>query len=145
LLFLLKIESQDAKWCQLDPTQRRLQVMAGVKALLASLARETPLLILVEDLHWADAETIRVLQGLAAELAGLRIVLLGARRGRYSKEGGVAAHPPSHYVDRFSVDSAVFDDRAPAAPGGFWDRAEAFRSRKLRNARSRRPKESRAG
>ena len=25
---------------------------------------------------------------------------------------GVSAHPPSHYVDRFSVDSAVFDARA---------------------------------
>ena len=25
---------------------------------------------------------------------------------------GCCAHPPSHYVDRFSVDSAVFDDGA---------------------------------
>jgi len=25
---------------------------------------------------------------------------------------GVSQHPPSHYLDRFSVDSAVFDERA---------------------------------
>ena len=30
---------------------------------------------------------------------------------------GTSEHPPSHYVDRFSVDSVVFDRARPAAAG----------------------------
>jgi aminocarboxymuconate-semialdehyde decarboxylase len=33
---------------------------------------------------------------------------------RQSKARGAAEHPPSHYLDRFLVDSAVFDERALA-------------------------------
>jgi aminocarboxymuconate-semialdehyde decarboxylase len=31
---------------------------------------------------------------------------------RHPMTRGRSAHPPSHYLNRFSVDSAVFDDRA---------------------------------
>jgi len=48
--------------------------------LLQSLSRERPLLILLEDLHWADAGSISLLFHLSRRLAGSRILVVGTYR-----------------------------------------------------------------
>lgn len=48
----------------------------GLRSWLAGLCEETPLLILVDDLQWADVPSLRWLAYLAKRLHGLRIVLV---------------------------------------------------------------------
>lgn len=80
VLSLLDIESEDPRWRRLEPTERRNKVIDALKALAFNQARRTPLLILVEDVHWIDAETALIVRSIAAELAGRRILLLATQR-----------------------------------------------------------------
>ncbi len=59
--------------------QQRLQD-AVVEVLLA-LAATDPLLVVVDDVHWADEQTLRVLTRLAARSRDARVVIVAAFRG----------------------------------------------------------------
>jgi DNA-binding SARP family transcriptional activator len=48
--------------------------------LLGTVADEAPVAILLDDLHWADAESLQLLAGLAARLAGHRALLVTTAR-----------------------------------------------------------------
>jgi predicted ATPase/DNA-binding SARP family transcriptional activator len=61
-----------------SPLQSALfQQYAGV---LKTLAREVPLVLVVDDLQWADAGAISLLFHLGRQLAGNRILIIGAYR-----------------------------------------------------------------
>src|SRR3954451_14259157 len=49
-----------------------------------------PLLLVLEDLHWADAASLRLLQRLAAEIADAPLLVIGTAR---EVTGGLAALP----------------------------------------------------
>jgi DNA-binding CsgD family transcriptional regulator len=48
--------------------------------LLANIAEDAPLLIIVDDLHWADAPSLRLLEYLGRRLEGLPILVVGTAR-----------------------------------------------------------------
>jgi DNA-binding CsgD family transcriptional regulator len=55
-------------------------LLHGLGWLVAHLADEAPLLLVVDDAHWADAASLRALAYLARRLDGLRVgLLVGAR------------------------------------------------------------------
>src|SRR6266542_1353623 len=83
LLSLLDVPVDDPAWQTLAPTQRRQQTLDGVKRLLLREAREQPLLVLFEDLHWIDGETQALLDGLVDSLASARLLLLVNYRPEY--------------------------------------------------------------
>lgn len=76
LLALLELPVDDASWIALDPGQRRFRTLDAVVRLLRHEARVQPLLLLFEDLHWADAETQAVLDALVEGLAQTRLMLV---------------------------------------------------------------------
>ncbi|MEW6645429.1 MAG: adenylate/guanylate cyclase domain-containing protein [Pseudomonadota bacterium] len=80
VLSLLDIDSDDRAWRALEPTERRNRISAAIRALVLRQERMTPLVILVEDVHWIDAETRLVLQGMLAELNRARIMLILTQR-----------------------------------------------------------------
>lgn len=51
-----------------------------VTAVLGAVAHQSPLLLLIDDLQWADAASIGLLYHLGRNLAGCRILLVGAFR-----------------------------------------------------------------
>jgi len=55
-------------------------VCESVALCLADLAADRPLLIALDDLHWADEPSIRLLGFLARALTGSRVLLVGAYR-----------------------------------------------------------------
>ena len=64
------------------PVDAHLQIAAGVLSLLALAAEQEPLLLLVDDAHWLDAETARALAFVARRLEHDPVLLLfGAREG----------------------------------------------------------------
>jgi len=83
LLALLDVPVDDASWQTLDPGQRRQQTLDAVRRLLLREAREQPLLLIFEDLHWIDGETQALLDGLVESLGSARLLLLVNYRPEY--------------------------------------------------------------
>jgi class 3 adenylate cyclase/tetratricopeptide (TPR) repeat protein len=76
----------DRQWEALDPPQRHRSTLEAVKALLLAQARVQPLVLVVEDLHWIDAESQDVLDHLVRALSGSRMLLVVEYRPEYSNE-----------------------------------------------------------
>ena len=83
LLALLDVPVDDAAWQALDPAQRRQLTLHAVRLLLLREAREQPLLLIFEDLHWIDSETQALLDGLVDSLGSARLLLLVNYRPEY--------------------------------------------------------------
>jgi len=83
LLALLDAPVDDAAWARLDPGERRHRTLEALKGLLLREARAQPLLLVVEDLHWIDAETQALLDGLVASMGAERVLLVLAYRPEY--------------------------------------------------------------
>ena len=88
LLALLDIPVDDPVWQTLDPGQRRQRTRDAVKGLLLREAREQPLLLIFEDLHWIDGETQALLDSLVDSLASARLLLLVNYRPEYQHSWG---------------------------------------------------------
>jgi DNA-binding CsgD family transcriptional regulator len=58
----------------------QLALFESVRDFLASLSRTRPLVLVLEDLHWADQESLDLLRYLARHLDGRRILLLATYR-----------------------------------------------------------------
>jgi DNA-binding SARP family transcriptional activator len=58
----------------------RFRVYQAVLHLLRRSAEASPLLVIVDDLHWADVASLRLLVFLAREVPQLRVLLLGTYR-----------------------------------------------------------------
>jgi DNA-binding SARP family transcriptional activator len=58
----------------------RFQLNQAVAGLLRQLAEARPLLLVVDDLHWADVPSLSLLVFLAAELTEARLVVVGTYR-----------------------------------------------------------------
>ena len=65
---------------EISPETERYLLFQAVTALLRNLARETGLALLLEDLHWADRPSLLLLQHLARQLDGSKVLVLGTFR-----------------------------------------------------------------
>jgi class 3 adenylate cyclase/tetratricopeptide (TPR) repeat protein len=83
LLALLDVPAEDAHWQALDPAQRRQRTLDAVKRLLLRESQRQPVLLVFEDLHWIDAETQALLDGLVESLPTARVLLLANYRPEY--------------------------------------------------------------
>nr|WP_255670599.1 adenylate/guanylate cyclase domain-containing protein [Cognatishimia sp. F0-27] len=64
----------------LSPEARRNAIIGAVSEGFIALARQKPLLLLAEDLHWADEVTLAALERLACTLSGERLLLVATSR-----------------------------------------------------------------
>ena len=74
-----------------DPDTERHRLHVAVTNLLAAVSRETPLLLVVEDVHWADPATLQLLRHLVRAGADARLLLVLTSReddGDVSRELG---------------------------------------------------------
>jgi len=69
-------------WTEAGPVEDDVPyaTMHGLYWLVANLAAERPLVIAVDDAHWADAPSLRWLAHLAARIEALPVALLAAAR-----------------------------------------------------------------
>ena len=65
---LLGVPVENAQWHGLDPRQRRQHTLDAVRRLILRESQIQPLLLILEDLHWIDAETQAWLDGLVEPL-----------------------------------------------------------------------------
>src|SRR5215211_1938759 len=63
-----------------DPDSERHRLHTAVAGLLASVTRRHPMLLAIEDLHWADGPTLLLLRHLARSAGDARMLLLATFR-----------------------------------------------------------------
>jgi len=73
----------------LDPECERARLFESLTRCLEGLAQPRPLLLLLDDLHWAGAATLVWLEFLASRLANLPVLVIGT----YREEEAAREHP----------------------------------------------------
>lgn len=71
----------------LPPEQERRYLLRGVSEFVERAARVTPLLLIFEDLQWADESTLLLVQYLAQRLAQIPVLVVGTYRDTEVKPG----------------------------------------------------------
>ncbi len=71
----------------LPPEQERRHLLHGVVEFIERAARQTPLFLVFEDLHWVDEPTLALLQHLAQRLASISVLVVGTYRDTDLKPG----------------------------------------------------------
>jgi DNA-binding CsgD family transcriptional regulator len=87
-----------------DPDTERHRLHSVVVDLLAGASRRTPLLVMVEDAHWADAPTLLLLRHLARAAVDARLLVLATFR---DTEGDVPAELADTLADLRRADDVV--------------------------------------
>jgi class 3 adenylate cyclase len=107
LLALLDLPVDDPAWPTLAPAERRQRTLDAVKRLLLREAREQPLLVIFEDLHWVDGETQALLDGLVESLGSARLLLLVSYRPEYQHAWGGKTAYSQMRLDALPAESAA--------------------------------------
>ncbi len=81
----------------LPPEQVRFRAFDHITAFLRRAAEAHPLLLVIDDLHWADVPSLLLLEFVAREAAGVPLVILGTYR---DTELG-RQHPLSRTISEF--------------------------------------------
>lgn len=77
---LLGLEPDDRLAAQMAPEQVKRQIYLAARLLLEWRLRQGPLVLVVEDLHWADAASVELLGFMMDRLADRPVMLLVTRR-----------------------------------------------------------------
>src|SRR5262249_24645840 len=70
-----------------ESAHARFQLFDTVSGALRRLCADTPLLIVLDDLHWADATSLLLLRFVATELADACVLVLGTYRDVEMRQG----------------------------------------------------------
>jgi class 3 adenylate cyclase/predicted ATPase len=105
-LTLLDIPVEEASWQALDPPQRRQRTLEAMKRLVLRESQVQPLLLVVENLHWIDAETQAFLDSVIESLPTGRILLLVNYRPDYQHGWGSRTYYMQLRLDPLPRESA---------------------------------------
>jgi class 3 adenylate cyclase/tetratricopeptide (TPR) repeat protein len=115
ILSLLDLSNDDT-WRKLEPPERRNKTVEAIRALIFYQEHLTPLIILLEDVHWIDAETKFVLNNLIGSIDTTRILIVATQRpeGNWSSRAinRLALAPLADADGNQLLDSLLGDDRS---------------------------------
>jgi DNA-binding SARP family transcriptional activator len=87
----------------LPPSRQKSRLFEGVAQFIVCVSREQPLVIFLDDLHWADRPTLELLHYVARQAAGEKVLLVGAFRGEEVEED----HPLTRLLREMSKERAL--------------------------------------
>jgi DNA-binding CsgD family transcriptional regulator/tetratricopeptide (TPR) repeat protein len=64
----------------LEPEQARFRLFDSITTFLKNAAQSQPVMLVLDDLHWADKSSLLLLQFLARQLGGSRLLIVGCYR-----------------------------------------------------------------
>jgi len=116
---LLHVNPEDELWLRREPAERRSAIRRALKALLLRLAEDRPVVMVVEDLHWLDAETLGVLDALVESLGATRVLLIVTYRLEHEERWSAKSYFARRRLDPFdNAETAEFLDASlGSAPG----------------------------
>jgi predicted ATPase len=82
--YLLAVPPGDPAVVAMDPAARRTRIFHALRALTLRGAELRPLVLVFEDMHWADSSTHEYLDFLMDWVAGTRLMLILAHRLGYT-------------------------------------------------------------
>jgi predicted ATPase/class 3 adenylate cyclase len=88
ILSLLGIAGAGASLAMMDAQVKRRRTLEAVKRIIIRESLKQPLVVILEDLHWIDAETQELLDLLVDSVASARILMLVNYRPEYYHEWG---------------------------------------------------------
>ena len=106
ILALGHVPNDDPEWAELEPTARRQRILRAVRELLLAESRRAPLLLVVENLQWADSETHACIEELAAGLAEARILVLVSARPEHRRDWATTGDATEIRLDPLPAPSA---------------------------------------
>ena len=105
-LTLLDVPVEDPPWQAIEAPQRRQRTLDALKRILLRESQVQPLLLVVENLHWIDAETQAVLDTLIESLPAARLLLLVNYRPEYQHGWGSKTYYTQLRLDPLTPASA---------------------------------------
>lgn len=88
LFALLGVDGEAAVLAALDPQQRRRRTFESLRRVILSESADRPVVLIFEDLHWVDSETLGLLDNLVECLGNARILLLTNYRPEFRHAWG---------------------------------------------------------
>ena len=85
---LLSVDPGDPTLSRMEPRDRRAGIFDGLQALLLQKSDDRPLVVVVEDLHWADEQSEAVLKALVDFIATAKVLLILTYRLDYAHSLG---------------------------------------------------------
>lgn len=86
-----------------DPARQRLRLLDAMSECIGAMARPRPLLVIIEDLHWAGADTAAALAFLARRLSRSAVLLIGT----YRDEETGRSHPLRSVMHELRAEGVV--------------------------------------
>ncbi|MCP4327854.1 MAG: AAA family ATPase [Alphaproteobacteria bacterium] len=85
---------------EMGPQRRKQRTVALLSERVARLATEQPVLILAEDLHWADPSSIEALDAVIERTQELPVLVVATTRPEYAPEWDGHGHVTLHSLNR---------------------------------------------
>jgi class 3 adenylate cyclase/tetratricopeptide (TPR) repeat protein len=110
LKYLLGIDPGDPAVLAMDPLDRRAGLLDGLRAEMREASRRSPLIVVVEDLHWIDEPSEEALAALVEVVAGAPVLLVLTYRPGYASALGERS-----YYSRLALDPLLPAESAALA------------------------------
>ncbi len=104
-LALGNIATEDSEWEEQEPTERRRRIFAAVTRIVRREAERRPVLVVAENLHWADSETEALVDALVREIHDARVLVLASYRSEFSPAWRALAHAGELRLEPLSIGS----------------------------------------
>jgi DNA-binding NtrC family response regulator len=104
ILDVLGVLPTDDAFRSVAPLQRRQRMQDAIKQVLLAASTEQPLCLIVEDLHWIDAQSQEVVDLLAESIMGSHILLLVNYRPEYQHGWGSRSNYTQVRLDPFPTE-----------------------------------------
>jgi predicted ATPase/class 3 adenylate cyclase len=77
---LLDLPSDDPEWGRSDPQQRRQRIRDALLGLAVPNGASSPTLLVLEDMHWADTESLAVFNGIVSNVGEASVLVVATGR-----------------------------------------------------------------
>jgi class 3 adenylate cyclase/tetratricopeptide (TPR) repeat protein len=87
----------------LSPAEQRKRLLASLAAWVFAVAKDHPLVVAIEDLHWADPSTLELIRLLVEQGPTIRLLLLCTARPEFHASWALRAHHTQITLNRLNT------------------------------------------
>jgi tetratricopeptide (TPR) repeat protein len=81
---LLDLPFSDTEWERIGPAQRRWNMQEAARLLLLQSARSAVVILVLEDLHWGDTESLAILKAIIGSIGAAKILVVATSRPEFA-------------------------------------------------------------